>query len=147
MAHVRKLLRDRVTLMLTGLPTTGGRTRQNRASPLAKMAGISLAVRTPGETAEDHSMGGGQQRTVNLRCDLATKGSDEESVADLLDLAAVEVEKTFAADQTIGGLAETYQYRGATMLISLEGERTVGALSLAFEVLVFTDRGDPETPL
>lgn len=147
MVHVRQELRDAVTAMLTGLPSLGSRVKQNRATPLAKASPISLAVRTPSEISADDTMGGGQQRHLTVRCDLTAKGSDEQAVADALDAAAVEIEKAFAADQTIGSRAESYQYRGATMVILDEGEKLLGTLSLAFELLIFTDRENPESSL
>lgn len=136
--HVRKQLRDAVVTLLTGLSGTG-----TRVLPLEKDLARSILVRTPGDESRDSSQSGSQDRVVRLTVSICGKGS-AETLPDEFDASAVLVEKAFAADMTIGGKAETYEYRGAELALDGSGEKTAGSLTLTFDVTVYTARATPD---
>lgn len=147
MAHVRTQLRQAALALLTGLATTGANSSTNRTLPLPKGHGTSLAVRTPTERSEDISQSGTQARVIALRVDISAKHADEDTLADLLDQAALEVEEAIAGDPTFSGLAQTYDYRGADLSMTGEGEKILGTLSLTFDVTLYTRREAPSAAL
>lgn len=147
MAHVRKQVRAAILALVTGLTSTGARVSANRATPKPAARGIDIVVRTPGEQSQDASMDGQQDRIIRARLDITTKGASEDAVADALDQSAVEIELAIDADRTLGSLAQSMEYRGADLALNGDGERILGTLSIAYDVTVYTDRGDPETAL
>jgi len=104
-------------------------------------------VRTTGEQSSDISQAGTQSRVISLRAVVTCKGKTEAEVSDMLDEAAAEIEAALADEPDFGGLAQTYEYRGADIALDGSGERVTGTISLAFDVTVYTHRSDAETAL
>jgi len=146
MAHVRKQIRAWLKANLTGSAEAGNRVFMRRTLPLEKNLQPSLIVAVQNERSADASMGGTQQRVVEVRITACAKG-DSEATEDTLDALGVFVEGKFAADPTLGGLAETYEYQATEFAFSGDAERSFCTAAFTFAVTLFTARGNPETSL
>lgn len=143
MAHVRKRIRDWLKAALAGSAEAGDRVEVRRALPSEKNLQPTLLIAVQNEQSQDDAQGGSQRREIAVRVTAVAKG-DAEETEDTLDALAVFVERVFAADPTLGGIAATYEYQATEFAFNGEAERTLCTAALTFLVLVFTDRIDPE---
>ncbi len=146
MPHIRKHLRDWLKANLTGSALAGDRVFVRRTLPLERNLQPSLIVAVQNERSADASMDGVQQRTVEVRITACVKG-DCEAGEDMLDALGVFVEGKFAADPTLGGLAETYEYQATEFAFGGDAERSLCTAAFTFAVTLLTNRGNPETSL
>ena len=146
MPHIRKHLRDWLKANLAGSALAGDRVFVRRTLPLERNLQPSLIVAVQNERSADASMDGIQQRTVEVRITACVKG-DSEAGEDMLDALGVFVEGKFAADPTLGGLAETYEYQATEFAFGGDAERSLCTAAFTFAVTLLTNRGNPETSL
>lgn len=144
MAHVRKQLRDWLKANLAGSTEAGGRVHVRRSLPEPKDLQPTFQVAVQSERSRDVSMDGGQAREVLVRITALCKG-DSEAGEDTLDAMCVFAEEKLAADPTLGGVAQTYEYQATEFAFSGEGEKTLCSAAMTFAVAVYTGRDDPET--
>lgn len=143
MAHVRKRIRDWLKVALAGSAEAADRVEVRRSLPTEKGIQPTLLIAVQNEQSQDDAQGGSQQREIAVRITAVARG-DAEATEDTLDALAVFVERVFAADPTLGGIAATYEYQATEFAFNGEAERTLCTAALTFSVLVFTDRIDPE---
>lgn len=142
MAHIRTQIRDNAKdLISTALPAVS--VVIGRVKPAEKAKVLHIGIYTTTEATRQTDMGGDQDRVVSLRIDMALKG-DEAVALDGLDAAAVLIEQAFANDPGIGGAASESEYRGVTIASVNEGEKPFFVMSMAFDVLAYTNNADPE---
>ncbi|MDR7220355.1 hypothetical protein [Aminobacter aminovorans] len=146
MAHVRKQVRSWVKGNLMGSTAAGGRVFVSRTNPLPDALQPTLLIAVQNERSADVSAQGSQRRDIAVRVTACAKG-DAEATEDTLDQLAVFVESVFAADPTLGGLAETYEYQSTEFEFNGSGEKTLCTAALTFAVTLFTARTDPETSI
>lgn len=147
MAHVRSQVRGWLAGNLAGSPEAGGRVYMRRTLPLEKDLRPSFLVAIQSERSADISMQGTQRRTVEVRVTGCVKDSDSEDGEDTLDAMALFVEGVFAADPTLGGIAETYEYQGTDFAFNAGAETNVCTAASTYAVTLLTARDDPETAL
>jgi len=146
MPHIRKQIRDRLKASLAGSALAGNRVHVRRTLPLERNLHPSLIIAVQNERSADASMDGIQQRTVEVRVTACVKG-DSEAGEDMLDALGTFVEQRFAADPTLGGLAETYEYQATEFSFGDDAERIFCTAAFTFAVTILTNRGNPETSL
>lgn len=143
MGHGRQQLRDAITLLVTGLATTGARVYVSRRMPLDDDNLPGLLIDTPTEeivTPEEYV---DRTQVRNLTVDVKGYDKIKAGVDDQLDDIAAEVETAvFAADiDGVYGLdlisTEIEIYDGA--------EQDIGEIILTFQVQYITEQGAPET--
>lgn len=144
MSHVRKQLRDWLKTNLVGSSEAEDRVHVRRSLPEPKNLQPTLQISVRGEQSRDLSMSGTQTREVSLRITALCK-DDSEIGEDTLDALCIFVEKKLAADPTLGGIAQTYEYRATDFAFAGDGERTLCSAAMTFAAIVYTDRADPET--
>ena len=146
-AHPQTSPRLRLKVNLTGSALAGDRVFVRRTLPLERNLQPSLIVVVQNERSADASMDGTQQRTVEVRITACVKG-DSEAGEDMLDALGVFVEGKFAADPTLGGLAETYRVPGDRIRIRRRcgTDFLHGRFHLRRDASL-TNRGNPETSL
>lgn len=144
MAHIRSQLRSNAKTLLTAAGLDAAKLFIGRRRPAAKEDGEIIGIYTDRETSADSDMSGGQERIVQLKFDVITKG-EEEAALERLDVIATQIETAIASDPTIGDVAQTYDYRSTEFIASIEGERVFTVMSMRFDVTVFTQTTDPET--
>ncbi|MGI0527289.1 hypothetical protein [Rhizobium giardinii] len=146
MAHIRTQIRHAVVELIKGSSLAGSRVEPSRARPLRRGEQTSAFVYTPAEQSEDLDTEGTQGRTIRVKIDTVTKG-EEDARQDDLDDFAVFIEKAFANDPLLGGLASASQYRSTDFAANTEGEKTFQVMSITYEIAVLTRNSDPETTL
>ena len=146
MSHIRTQLRGWLKTSLAGSSEAGSRVYVRRSLPLPEDLQPTILIAIQNELSSDISMSGTQRRGVAVRITLCAKG-DAEATEDTLDELAVFIEGVLAADPTLGGLAETYEYQSTEFEFSGAGEKTLCTAALTFLVTLLTARDDPQNPL
>ena len=148
MAHVRKLIRDRVTTTLSGLATTGANAFKTRVYPIATASLPGLAIYTKEESIEHVSMGasGGtprlQLRDLSLTVEIFVKGTS--GYDDLVDQICEEIEEALEADSTLGGYAQSVSVATFSADFIGEADQPLGFASLTISVQYQTREGSPD---
>lgn len=145
MAHVRKQIRDRVATLVTGLPTTGANVYKMRRYALDDAKLPAICVYTMDESSSLITIGSRTlNRTINVAVQAFAVGSST-AISDTIDSICVEVEEAIAADFQLNGLAKSCVLTESQIDISVEGEKSVGNVSLIYSVDYVTSITDVET--
>lgn len=145
MAHVRKQIRDRVAALVTGLPTTGANVYKMRRYALDDAKLPAICVYTMDESSSLITIGSRTlNRTINVAVQAFAVGSST-TISDTIDAICVEVEEAIAADFQLNGLAKSCVLTESQIDISVEGEKSVGNVSLIYSVDYVTSITDVET--
>lgn len=148
-SHARKQIRDAVWQRLQNLPTTGDNVFRARATELTddEVPGIVLIM--AGESAEKDTVGSPgdgariAELTVIAYAEAAGDGVNEDSIEDLLDQVAAEVETALlGADENLGGLVHHVELVGMRKEIG-DGQQADGEMRLAFAIAYRTAPGAP----
>lgn len=128
--HTRKKIRDKVKQLLgahQGLANCfSGRVQPTHSSKLP-----FANVETANETSERHSDQFSELRTVRVYVRLYATA--DEHLDDALDNLAETVESLLSLDQTLGGITESFEYKGADPDIASAANVEAGSLSLEYE--------------
>jgi hypothetical protein len=146
MAHVRKLIRDNIKTVLTGLTTTGSNVFQTRLFPIEEGNMPALCIYTKTEVTDYSSMTPPrtQYRTLEIAVEAYVKGTS--LLDNSIDTIAVEVEEALATDLTRGGNAKDTLITGVEIDYSPDGEQSVGIARFTVQVVYVTLENDIETP-
>ena len=145
MAHVRKQIRDRIATLVTGLPTTGANVYKMRRYALDDAKLPAICVYTMDESSSLITIGSRTlNRTINVAVQAFAVGSST-TISDTIDAICVQVEEAIAADFQLNGLARSCVLTESQIDISVEGEKSVGNVSLIYSVEYVTTIGDVET--
>lgn len=140
MSHLRKQIRDRIAVILTGLPTIGSEVFVGRARPLAKDHDPTLLIYTTSETSERDAYPTEARRLiVHVEARVSTVAAPDDN----LDAIAVEVEAAMAADRLLAGLALDLQYQQMEQVVEASGDRYLGGLRLQYVVSYRVREGVP----
>ena len=142
MSHIRAQVRAAALAAVTGLPTTGARAYVAHERPLNadELPCVLVAV---SDTAVSDSLSAPLtlRRTVLIEIQAVAKAA--AGVVDTLDLIALEVEQALGAGLTVDAKLFYPRYTGAGAAdLSVEIDRPVGALSITFELDLFTASTD-----
>lgn len=143
MAHVRKLLRDAVVVAVTGLATTGANVFVDRVLPLQETELPALMVAV-GDQVELDGIGAPelQRRTFSVTIEARAKAM--AGLSNTLDTIGAEVETTLAAAITVGGKSVYLTYLGTEAPVeSGDADRPIGAITLTFELVAYTQADTP----
>lgn len=89
------------------------------------------AIETGNETSERHSDQYSELRTV--RAIVRLYATADEHLDDTLDSLAESVESLLANDQTLGGITESFEYKGADPDVTSAASVEAGTLALEYE--------------
>ena len=145
MSHARKDIRDSIVTAVTGLTTTGTRVYASRSYPLDDDNLPGLLVYTVSEDIdeEEGKLAGIQHRSQIIIVegyDKLTAGLD-----DKLDTIAEEIETAIFAATIPGSFGLDLLSTQADFEDGLE--KTVGKITLTFQVQYLTEEGAPGTAL
>lgn len=133
MPSMRTRLRTAAQAALAGLATTGARVYVSRLDPVPDAQLPALKIETNAEASETldaaESLCLREMDLLVIGLAKATTGLD-----DVLDQIGLEVEAALAIDPTLGGLAQTVEYRGARIGFTPDLERPAAEIRLAFAV-------------
>ncbi len=151
MAHVRKLIRDRVATTLTGLSTTGSNAFKTRVYPIAKASLPGLSIYTKDESIEHVSMSVSsssprlQLRDLTLTVEIFVRGVT--GYDDTIDQICEEIEEALEADSTLGGYAQSVSVNGFSADFIGEADQPLGFASLTISVQYQTREGSPDSAI
>lgn len=149
--HARQQIRDAVAALLTGLPCCDDRVYIGRARPLPadKTTGFqpfSLRIYTAQDSGSNMTLSfpSTQMRRLVLRIE-GTVITDE-APDDLLDAAAVQVEKKIASDLTLGGQVKLQSLSAPTTTIMVEakGDKQDGGFRIEYVMSYSVKQNAPD---
>jgi len=142
MPHVRKQIRDRAVVELTGLATTGLNIFASRIRKFQDSELPGLRIHTRNEVSERADMDNNLHRKTELVIEAVAKQVD--SIDDLLDTMAVEIE-TAIGQSNLNNLAiEAIELVSTNTEILDDANQPVGVATLVFTVQYFTIDNLPE---
>lgn len=146
MSSERKAIRAAMVAALSGKTSAATRVFANRTDPVMDQAtdidaGTEefpvLLVFTRSETSEvfDES-----PRRYRRKAEVLVEGTLNagDQSDDALDDLADEIENAVLVDDTLGGTANDVKLTGTTMVLGSNGRKTIGGVTLTFEVEYFT---------
>lgn len=128
--HARKQIRDKVKQLLAAHPGLSN-IYTGRVQPTHSEKMPFANVETGTESAERHVDQWREVRTVRVYIRLYTAA--DEHLDDALDNLAETVEALLGLDQTLDGLVETFDYKGAEPDTTSAARVEEGVLSLEYE--------------
>lgn len=141
--HLRTQVRNAVSTIVTGLPTTADRVYVGRTRPLPTNHDASLLIYTPSETSRRGVAGRPPILERSVMLVIEGRVSMAGLPDDTLDQIAAEVEAAMASDPSLGGLAYNMQFQATEVDTKTEGDRHLGGIRLAYLVTYRTAEGLP----
>jgi hypothetical protein len=143
--HVRTQLRHAAVALLTGLPTTVDRVYRGRRRNLGADHEPSLLIYTDDEDVTPASQGSPptQDRAVMLMIECRANGAESDTLEDLLDVMAAEVEPAILDNWSFNGLAGRTDLVKCRTRIEAKGDLLNGGVRLEFRVTYSTEEGRP----
>lgn len=145
--HIRRAIRERIALNITGLPLVGNNVFQSRIHNLAESKLPCILVYTQNETSEPITMGSARvlERTLTVTLEVFVKATSD--VDDKLDGICVDVEEGIAGDLTVNNLAKDIYLTSTSINFIGEGDQPLGVATLNYDVLYQVSESDLETAL
>ena len=129
--HTRQKVRDAVALLLQGAGLANVYT--GRAQPNASAKLPLAVVETSNETSSRHVDQWRELRTVQVYIRLYAMA--DEHLDNTLDTLAAGVENLLCLDQTLGGIIESWDYKGCDADTNSAARQEAGSLSMQFECM------------
>lgn len=147
MPHQRKLIRDHAVSMLMGQTAAGSKVFANRVRPLISNGWLdrlpAIVIYTLDESSEIFNAAPREyMRTVQLMVEIQARA--EESLDDVLDAIADDVERILLRDDTLGGTVNDLRYAQTRMALREDGENLIGACLIQFDAEYLDERPDDE---
>lgn len=144
MAHIREQIRKAIVAALTGQTNAGTRVYATRVHPAPITALPYINVYIDDDAPELESMNGNlTRRDLTVRVDIFAKHNTE--LDDTLDDMGASVEQLIAADETLGGIARTCEFSGASFDYESAAEQTLGVLTMEFLAQTRVRAATPQT--
>lgn len=139
MAHQRKLIRDAVIATLkAGSTAAGQRVFGNRARMILKNELPAILVYTRNEPVEISAESPREfKRSLALSIELIASADDEDTLDDVLDDLAEEVENLLFVDETQGGVATDTILGETEIETAADGEKPVGMAKITLTLPYF----------
>jgi len=139
MAHQRKLIRDAIVLRLLQAGTLAERrVFGSRAAPLQPKELPALLVYTKSEQVEISNVAPQEfKRTLTVSLELVAQSDREETLDDLLDEFAFQVEKSIFSDQYFDDLVSECVLGDTDIEILSDGEKPIGAVKINLLITYF----------
>lgn len=143
MAHQRKVIRDAVVSSLIGATGAGARVYPTRTYPIDEASLPAICVYTLNETSEINSLGAGRslRRSLDLIVEAIAKVND--TLDDVLDQLALEIEVALGSNFTLGGNAYSCVLDSTKITVRGEAEKETGSAVLGYSVSYRTPFNDP----
>lgn len=132
MSHARQQIRDAFVTALAGISTPATESRILKYDSLP-----AVNVYTTDESAEPGSMGGINDRTVNVVIEARVSGS---AIDDSLDSLAVEIEEGIAAVSIVCTV-----YQSTEIEFDAEADKPYGIMRITYAVSYMVAASDVET--
>jgi len=145
MSHVRNQIRNRIAILVTGLPVTGANVYKMRKYALDDSKLPAICVYTTDESSSLITVGTRTlRRVINVMVEVLAKGSSV-TISDTIDNICISVEEAIAADFSLNGLAKSTILTSTETDVNTEGENGIGSARLVYAVEYVTSIDDVET--
>lgn len=146
--HVNQQVRQEAASRLDGTSLVAVSTNQGWNLDPDRLPAAIIGTRTDRVERSSKPWDGHEElerREVELTVEVVADG-EKETLDDDLDGLRAEIESAIGADDDFGGLAGMVVHTGGTLTMATdeEGDRWFAFLVLAWEIEVWTERGDPE---
>ena len=144
--HVREQIRSRIVTNVTGLASTGSRVFESRIYPLESSELPGLLVYTISEESEPIRIGPNRllERVLNVVVQAYCESNSDFD--GTIDEICKEVETALASDRTVNGLSKDLFIESTDITFSSESNKTVGYVTMVFQVQYYTDAQSPDVP-
>lgn len=146
--HIRRQIREAIKLLLTGLPTTGGRVFTNRLQRIDDADLPCLTISTDTEEIVTESIHSDPILARNLTVTVTAYVKANAAFDDIADTIIKEVEAVFnvavANNATLGALAQTIQLQGIGIDFDSSGEQPVAQASMQYLIHYSTQASTPD---
>ena len=136
--HPRKLIRQRVKILLSGTTGADARVYASPALPLRKKQELpAILVVTPEDPTVPESISSAPrllEHELTLIVSGIHHGTDGAQLADDLDDLAQEIETAMHEDPQLAGCAGDLWLTGTTIDIEIDGDRLIGACQLTYQI-------------
>ncbi len=146
MSAQRKLIRNEAAAILSGqIPEIGTRVYTSRKKALFESELPCIVVFSSGEPSPKILSDGPREylRTCNLKFEVATQGTDEDSVEDELDMLAHKLEQIFFRNDTLNSKCTGMTLGEVNIGFSVEGRQITGVCAVNFDATYPVDAPDP----
>jgi hypothetical protein len=135
--HLRRQIRERIVIDVTGLSTSGSNVFQSRAYPIEESKLPCLLVFDSEESVEIRSMGAIRGVTSELTVNIEgyCQGGDGETVMNTLAAIQKEVQIAMQADININSLARDSYLTSADASVNAEATKPTGSVRMTYLVI------------
>ena len=138
MSHQRKLIREAMVQLLTGIEGIGDRVFESRARRLFPEELPAILVYTKSETAEIWVQGAREyKRTMKLAIEVLAKA--DENVDDTIDDLCQEIEQRIFRKETLDGVTSDVKYSDTDIDFEPDAETPICAARLTFDCEYYTE--------
>ena len=147
MAHARKQIRDGAVSVIGTLASIGKPAEASRIYNIKTLP--QVLIYTTDETVEVDTIGSPhqQERTLDLNVEIYIENkkiNDSTELDDLIDQAALEVEKAIEADKSLNGTVRSLYLDSTNIAFNREGDSQHGTAKLSYIVTYFTQSDAPD---
>ncbi len=146
MTHVRQQIREAVIPLVVASGVAAANVRESRRYPHAKDALPAATVFSETETVQRDDMGGGLARELALKVRFFRRDT-AQGLEDGLDQMAADFEAQWGANPTLGGLAADSVLSEVEFDIATDGDTDIGAVTLEYRVLYYTNQSNAEATI
>lgn len=143
MSHLRKVIRDQILALLTGLATTGTNVYAARVYPIERSGLPGLAVRTGTETIKPLSLRAPRTFERYLRVEVGIVVRSTDNLDDAIDAIVLEVETVLAMPNSITGI-KTITLLGISEPQFVVADKPVAEAIMHFEVFYMAAESTPD---
>jgi hypothetical protein len=142
MSHKRTQIRQAFKALLETIPSLSASVMTTRMTPVPQANLPAYLIYAMEEDIRLDGTPHAQLRELTLNAELLFSGTD--SLDDIADVYALDVEKIVATDRTLGGLAYDTVLTATKLGTWLDGEKRNGSITLTYTVFYRTSVANPE---
>ena len=135
--HPRKQIRDKVVSLLIGKTDAGNKIFPSRGRPVEEQAFPAIQVYANAESSEIWQEAPREyERKLSLAIQITAKADD--SLEDVLDQLALQVEDVLRQDHTLGELCRDVILTGTELTLNQNGDTLIGSCNITYEIPYYT---------
>src|SRR5262249_8060575 len=136
-AHPRKQIRDKVVSLLIGKTDASSNVFPSRVRPIEEPILPTIQVYANSETSEIWQEAPREyERKLSLSVQITAKADD--SLEDVLDQIALQVEDALRQDHTLGESCRDVVLTGTELTLNQNGNTLIGSCVITYDILYYT---------
>lgn len=135
--HPRKQIRDKVVSLLIGKTDAANNIFPSRVRPIEEQTLPTVQVYANSESTEIWQEAPREyERKLSLSVQITAKADD--SLEDVLDAIAIQVEDVLRQDHTLGELCRDVILSGTELTLNQNGDTLIGSCNITYDILYYT---------